>query len=159
LKETELRMIQLLGSPGATWIDVEFLKAANEQLVKCRRVLKYTYALGFYFDHAPPEAKTIASTSKTQSSAASPGRSESVAASAGNTGHDAAETTTLARERFEHHQEMLERFTESLSESSEKPEGQMNREDIVNQTRVVDKFVTNLLKYVNETPIMQFGRS
>ena len=96
-------------SDTAKWSDVEFLKVANEQLVECRRVLKYTYVFAYYMD----------------------GRSQK-------------------RDRFEHHQEMLERFTENLSELSEKPIEEMNRTDVVNQTRVVDRFVKNILKYVED---------
>ena len=91
-----------------TWTDVEFLKTANEQLVECRRVLKYTYAFSFYL------------------------------------------TDEQKRSRFEYHQEMLERFTENLSELSEKPLEQMNRTEVVNQTRVVDKFMKAVLKYVDD---------
>lgn len=111
LKATEQRMVQLQESSDDTrWSDVEFLKAANEQLVECRRVLKYTYVYGFYMD-----------------------------------GQE-----SMQRERFEHHQEMLERFTENLSELSEKPLEKMDRTDVVNQTRVVDRFMTNILKYVED---------
>jgi ariadne-1 len=112
LKETEQRMVQLQeSSDDARWSDVEFLKAANEQLVECRRVLKYTYVFAYYMDS--PEQK-------------------------------------MQRERFEHHQEMLERFTESLSELSEKPLAEMDRTGVVNQTRVVDRFMKNILKYVED---------
>ena len=34
----------------SSWIDVEFLKQANEQIIECRRVLKYTYVLGFFLE-------------------------------------------------------------------------------------------------------------
>jgi len=111
LKETESRMVQLQESSGdAKWSDVEFLKTANEQLVECRRVLKYTYVFAYYLD--PRQS--------------------------------------MQRERFEHHQEMLERFTENLSELSEKPLSEMDRTDVVNQTRVVDRFMKNILKYVDD---------
>lgn len=110
LKETEARMIVLQESSESKWADVEFLKAANEQLVECRRVLKYTYVFAYYLD---------------------------------------AELT-MQRVRFEHHQEMLERFTENLSELSEKPLAEMDRTDVVNQTRVVDRFMKNILKYVED---------
>lgn len=111
LKETEARMVLLQESTeDAKWSDVEFLKTANEQLVECRRVLKYTYVFAYYMN---PSA-------------------------------------TMQKERFEHHQEMLERFTENLSELSEKPLDQMDRTDVVNQTRVVDRFMKNILKYVEE---------
>ncbi|GKY92245.1 hypothetical protein MPSEU_000195700 [Mayamaea pseudoterrestris] len=111
LKETEQKMVQLQeSSEDATWSDVEFLRTANELLVECRRVLKYTYVFGYYFD----------------------------------TG------ITMQRDRFEHHQEMLERFTENLSELSEKPIAKMDRKDVVNQTRVVERFMKNILKYVED---------
>lgn len=111
LKETEARMILLQeSSENVKWSDVEFLKAANEQLVECRRVLKYTYAFAYYMNP----------------------------------------TALMQKERFEHHQEMLERFTEDLSELSEKPLDQMDRTAVVNQTRVVDRFMKNILTYVEE---------
>ena len=113
LKETEARMILLQeSSDGAKWTDVEFLKTANEQLVECRRVLKFTYVFAFYMDPSP--------------------------------------AASMQRDRFEHHQEMLERFTEHLSELSEKPLPEMNRTEVVNQTRVVDRFMKNILKYVED---------
>lgn len=111
LKETESRMVLLQeSSNSAKWTDVEFLKTANEQLVECRKVLKYTYVYAYYLN--PDE--------------------------------------TMQKERFEHHQEMLEKFTENLSEQSEKTLDKMDRTDVVNQTRVVDRFMKNILKYVEE---------
>ena len=78
LKETEARMVLLQeSSDDARWSDVEFLKTANEQLVECRRVLKYTYVYAYYLT--------------------------------------AVDNQAMRKERFEHHQEMLERFTENLS--------------------------------------------
>mmetsp|Transcript_10859 Transcript_10859/g.15207 ORF Transcript_10859/g.15207 Transcript_10859/m.15207 type:complete len:523 (-) Transcript_10859:58-1626(-) len=112
LRETETRMVLLQeSSDNAKWSDVEFLKTANEQLVECRRVLKYTYTFAYYLTD---EAKA------------------------------------MQKERFEHHQEMLEKFTENLSELSEKPLAEMDRTDVVNQTRVVDRFMKNILKYVED---------
>ena len=94
VKGTEARMILLQEQNSDTvWTDVEFLKAANRQLVECRRVLKYSYAFAYYLQDG--DKKT----------------------------------------RFEYHQEMLERFTENLSELSEKPIQDMNRAEVVNQVR------------------------
>ncbi len=108
LKETEARMVLLQEQNTDTvWTDVEFLKTANEQLVECRKVLKYTYCYGYYLQDAEK------------------------------------------RQRFEYHQEMLERFTENLSELSERPLREMNRTEVVNQTRVVDRFLKNILEYVD----------
>jgi ariadne-1 len=46
---TEARMVELQASHGeSSWIDVQFLNAATEQLIECRRVLKYTYVFGYY---------------------------------------------------------------------------------------------------------------
>ena len=112
VKKTEERMIELQEQNSETaWTDVEFLKAANEQLVECRRVLKYTYAHAFYLQEGDN------------------------------------------REMFEYHQEMLERFTENLSELSEKPLQEINRTEVVNQTRVVGKFMDKLLQYVESGDI------
>mmetsp|Transcript_29292 Transcript_29292/g.79286 ORF Transcript_29292/g.79286 Transcript_29292/m.79286 type:complete len:514 (+) Transcript_29292:367-1908(+) len=111
LKETESRMVLLQeASDNVKWTDVEFLKTANEQLVECRKVLKYTYVYAYYMD---PNDK-------------------------------------MQKDRFEHHQEMLEKFTENLSEQSEKPLDKMDRTDVVNQTLVVSRFMKNILKYVEE---------
>jgi len=110
LKETEERMVALQErNNDITWTDVEFLKTANEQLVECRRVLKYTYAYAYYLVDKDN-----------------------------------------VKERFENHQAMLEKFTENLSELSEKPLHEMNRSEVVNQTRVVDRFMKNILQYVED---------
>ena len=96
LKETEARMVLLQeANDDAKWSDVEFLKTANEQLVECRRILKYTYVFAYCWSGGPQ--------------------------------------SMMQKERFEHHQEMLERFTENLSELSEKPLAEMSRTDVVNQ--------------------------
>mmetsp|Transcript_16792 Transcript_16792/g.26193 ORF Transcript_16792/g.26193 Transcript_16792/m.26193 type:complete len:577 (+) Transcript_16792:125-1855(+) len=118
LQDTEAKMVLLQeASDNSTWIDVQFLKTATEQLIECRRVLKYTYTFAYYM-HSPA-----------------------------NTNNPNMESQ---KERFEHHQEMLERFTENLSELSEKPLSDMDRTDVINQTRVVDRFMKNVLKYVDE---------
>jgi ariadne-1 len=110
LKETEAKMVLLQeSSDNSLWADVEFLKNASEQLIECRRVLKYTYTFAYYMTDG-----------------------------------------TKKKERFEHHQEMLEKFTESLSEQTELPISEMNRTDVINQTRVVDKFMKNILSYVED---------
>ena len=48
LDATERRMVDLQESTNGSWIDVQFLKAANEMVIDCRRVLKYTYVFGYY---------------------------------------------------------------------------------------------------------------
>lgn len=94
LKATEERLDSApKTTKDAKWSDVEYLKAANVQLVECRRVLKFTYVFGYYMTN----------------------------------------TQAMQRERFEHHQEMLEKFTEKLSELSEKPVDEVDRVSVVNQ--------------------------
>ena len=97
LRETEAKMalLQNKRSQRMTWIDVEFLKAANEQLVECRRVLKYSYTFAYYLSEDKEKE--------------------------------------MQKQRFEYHQEMLERFTEKLSEMSEKSLVSMDRTEVVNQ--------------------------
>ena len=60
---------------------------------------------------------------------------------------------TKKKERFEHHQEMLEKITESLSKAIKLPfrpfrELIAAKNDINNLTRVVNRYVRNLLSYV-----------
>lgn len=45
---TQKRMEELQATSSTSWADVTFLEQATEALLECRRVLKYTYALGFY---------------------------------------------------------------------------------------------------------------
>lgn len=148
LKETEHRMVQLQeSSDAARWSDVEFLKTANEQLVECRRVLKYTYVFAFYMMDGNTTTATTAATSTAS------GTNKTKAASSNNNQNNKNNQDpqlTMQQERFEYHQEMLERFTENLSELSEKPLAEMDRTDVVNQTRVVDRFMKNVLKYVED---------
>eukprot|EP00594_Rhizosolenia_setigera_P014635 CAMPEP_0178956058 /NCGR_PEP_ID=MMETSP0789-20121207/9993_1 /TAXON_ID=3005 /ORGANISM="Rhizosolenia setigera, Strain CCMP 1694" /LENGTH=542 /DNA_ID=CAMNT_0020637845 /DNA_START=103 /DNA_END=1731 /DNA_ORIENTATION=- len=109
LQETEAKMEKYQESrEDTTWSDVEFLKTAVDQLVECRRVLKYTYAFAFYLVDGKGK-----------------------------------------KDKFEHHQEMLERFTEDLSELSEKPMQEIDRTDVVNRTRVVKMYIKNILEYVD----------
>jgi ariadne-1 len=157
LKATELRMIQLQESSNGSnlrWSDVEFLKAANEQLVECRRVLKYTYVFSYYMDypHNPSTAQPTTTSSSSAKSKNSTSKQQPVLETTSNImiHGNAITTNALQRERFEYHQEMLERFTENLSELSEKPIHEMDRTDVVNQTRVVDLFMKNILKYVED---------
>ena len=48
LESTEKRMVELQESTHGSWIDVQFLKTANEMVIDCRRVLKNTYVFGYY---------------------------------------------------------------------------------------------------------------
>jgi ariadne-1 len=45
---TQKRMEELQAASATSWADVTFLEAATEALLECRRVLKYTYVMGFY---------------------------------------------------------------------------------------------------------------
>eukprot|EP00635_Sarcinochrysidales_sp_CCMP3193_P011834 CAMPEP_0118905578 /NCGR_PEP_ID=MMETSP1166-20130328/9514_1 /TAXON_ID=1104430 /ORGANISM="Chrysoreinhardia sp, Strain CCMP3193" /LENGTH=655 /DNA_ID=CAMNT_0006844849 /DNA_START=310 /DNA_END=2277 /DNA_ORIENTATION=+ len=50
LAATEKRMVELQESTNGSWIDVQFLKTANEMVIDCRRTLKSTYIFGYYLD-------------------------------------------------------------------------------------------------------------
>jgi len=41
-------MLELQEEKSSRWIDVQFLEVATEQLIECRRTLKYTYVYAFY---------------------------------------------------------------------------------------------------------------
>ena len=119
---TEKRMGELQESTGSSsWIDVQFLKTANESVIECRRTLKYTYVFGFYLT----SPKSLVN-------------------------EDAAKH----RDLFENMQEDLERYTELVSELTEMPIEKMvlqdNKESIINNTRVVEKFLANLIQGCDE---------
>lgn len=50
LEATEKRMVELQESTHGSWIDVQFLKNANEMVIDCRRALKSTYVFGYYLE-------------------------------------------------------------------------------------------------------------
>jgi ariadne-1 len=52
---TERRMGEMQEAQKSPMLDVECLRAANEQIIECRRVLKYTYVLGFFLEDGTPE--------------------------------------------------------------------------------------------------------
>ncbi len=60
------------------------------------------------------------------------------------------QSQVLQRERFEYHQEKLEAFTEGLSELMEKPVEEIDRTEAVNKIGVVETYMKNILKYVDE---------
>lgn len=122
LLQTEKRMGELQESTGsASWIDVQFLKTANEMVIECRRALKFTYVFGYYLT--------------------SPG----VMGSGEGNKH---------RDLFENMQEDLERYTELVSELTEMSTDKLcqpeNKESVINNTRVVEKFLVNLLSGCEE---------
>jgi len=118
LQTTERRMVELQESTGgSSWIDVQYLKTANEMVIECRRTLKYTYTFGYYL--TSPRAKE-------------------------------REDRGKHRELFENMQEDLERYTEVLSELTEQPVDRMDKESIINNTRVTESFLKNLLAGCDE---------
>ncbi len=159
LLETEKRMVQLQESKfNSTWTDVEFLKTANEQLVECRRVLKFTYTFAYYLTMPPKEALSSNDSGNGNEEKEKPKKSRAKKDKhnnkqehdESNAGEDAPKEQNMQKVRFEHHQEMLERFTENLSELVEKPLAEIDRVMVVNQTRVVDRFMKNMLQYVED---------
>jgi ariadne-1 len=40
------KMVQLQESEKSAWINVQYLRQAVDQVIECRRVLKFTYVLG-----------------------------------------------------------------------------------------------------------------
>lgn len=107
-------------------------------------MLKYTYCFAYYM----PERAAV-----TSLPIGGGGGSRQTVNSMVRNGTGIDEEVNMAKmqkEQFEYHQEMLERFTENLSELVEKPLKEINRESVVNQTRVVNNFMKNILKYVED---------
>lgn len=151
LLETEKRMVQLQESKlNSTWTDVEFLKNANEQLVECRRVLKFTYTFAYYLTMPPKESKDKDEKVKPKKMGKATKKDKKNENEDVTTAENPPKEQNMQKVRFEHHQEMLERFTENLSELVEKNLPDIDRVMVVNQTRVVDRFMKNMLQYVED---------
>ena len=152
LADTEKKMVALQERrDNSTWTDVEFLKSANEQLVECRRVLKFTYAFGYYLTTPPKTVAPVEAVAKDEDSKKSKKKSKEDKQEEEKDEEPKPKTQQeLQKERFEYHQEMLERFTENLSELVEKPLDDIDREAVVNQTIVVNRFMKGMIKYVED---------
>jgi ariadne-1 len=56
MRNTEKRM-QEMQDAGHDWSEVQYLKVAMQQIIACRRVLKYTYVLGFFLKDSTEKEK------------------------------------------------------------------------------------------------------
>jgi len=140
LQDTGKKMMALQEcKDNATWADVEFLKTANEQLVECRRVLKFTYVFAYYMT-TPPKKKV--EKDKSSNKKGDTLKEEQLTAE--------EQKKNRQKEVFETHQGMLEEFTEGLSDIVEKPLKDIDRTGVVNKTRVVKKYIENILGYVED---------
>ncbi len=106
---------------GSSWIDVQFLKTANEMVIECRRTLKFTYVFGYYLTAPRP-----------------------LASDESNKHRDLFENM---QEDLERYTELLSELTEFPIEKMCQPEV---KESIINNTRVVEKFQKNLLEGCDE---------
>jgi ariadne-1 len=109
-KDAEKRMVEIQEAGRSAWIEVQFLRQAVEQVICCRRVLKYTYVHGYFL-----------------------------------------QDTTQEKRLFEHHQEMLEKHTETLHHYTELPLDAIDRTQVVNLTRIAGKFMDSLLESLKGT--------
>eukprot|EP00478_Filoreta_tenera_P000195 GABV01000195.1.p1 GENE.GABV01000195.1~~GABV01000195.1.p1 ORF type:complete len:408 (+),score=147.75 GABV01000195.1:422-1645(+) len=107
LTAAEDRAKKLQDLKGVGFNDVQFVNKAVETIIECRRLLKWTYVVGYYLK---------------------PGKEKNL---------------------FEMLQEDLEKHTEHLHELSEKPLEELMenamRTDIINYTRVTERFRENLM--------------
>uniref|UniRef100_A0A7S2IJU9 RBR-type E3 ubiquitin transferase n=1 Tax=Helicotheca tamesis TaxID=374047 RepID=A0A7S2IJU9_9STRA len=97
----------------------QFLKNAHDQLVECRRILKYTYAFAYL--------------------------------NMNNTSSPSSSSNEVEKRTFEYHQGMLERFTENLSELCEAKLEEIDSQEVINLTRVLQDFAENVLTHVEES--------
>lgn len=104
-KEISIKMDQFR---EATSQNPDFLLEAVDLLIECRRILKYTYAYGFYLPDGP------------------------------------------TKNFFEWSQANAEGITERLTESLNAPVGQINPEDLKNFIRVTKKYISNLVKGIED---------
>jgi ariadne-1 len=47
-RKTEKKMEEMQISSDLTWIEVQFMKKAVDEVEKCRMTLKWTYAMAYY---------------------------------------------------------------------------------------------------------------
>jgi len=103
-------MDKLQALSGSGLQGVQFLLAAVNSVIECRRLLQWSYALGYYLK-------------------------------------DGSDVKSL----FELHQQRLETFTEQLSQMTEQKLEQLMgaqiRSDIINLTRVVEKYRQNIVEF------------
>ena len=50
--KTEKKMEEMQLSTSLTWIEVQFMKKAVDEVEKCRTTLKWTYAMAYYLEKA-----------------------------------------------------------------------------------------------------------
>ena len=96
----------------------ESILKANKQLVECRRTLKHTYIFAYFHLSAPMLV-----------------------------GHE-QRLAKIRCDQFEFQQEMLEKFTEELSDLVEKPLTEIDKLQLVNKTEGVKKFLTSIVSNV-----------
>jgi ariadne-1 len=48
--KTEKKMEEMQITSNLTWIEVQFAKKAVDEVIKCRKTLKWTYAMAFYLE-------------------------------------------------------------------------------------------------------------
>merc|ERR1712170_286703 len=109
------------------------------------------YAFGYYLTTPPKTVAPVEAVAKEEDSKKSKKKSKEDKQEEEKDEEPKPKTQQeLQKERFEYHQEMLERFTENLSELVEKPLYDIDREAVVNQTIVVNRFMTGMIKYVED---------
>jgi ariadne-1 len=113
-------------SPKKKEVDARLLpllKDANQRLVECRRVLKFSYVFAYY--HFLPT------------------RSDTTAAAT-----IMSDELKRQKECYEQHQGILEGLTEGLSKLTESSHDTMCLQDVANRTRVIGQFIKNVLEFV-----------
>jgi hypothetical protein len=105
-------------------VNVPLLIEANQQIVRCRQVLKASYVFAFY--HFSPDNNKE------------------------NEDSFMSIMDKIQKECFEQHQGILEGMTEELSKVTEMPRDKMDRQDVVNRSRAIGQFIKNVLEYVGE---------
>eukprot|EP00180_Rhodochaete_pulchella_P003157 Plantae.Rhodophyta-Rhodochaete_pulchella.ctg51978.p2 GENE.Plantae.Rhodophyta-Rhodochaete_pulchella.ctg51978~~Plantae.Rhodophyta-Rhodochaete_pulchella.ctg51978.p2 ORF type:complete len:116 (-),score=25.77 Plantae.Rhodophyta-Rhodochaete_pulchella.ctg51978:413-760(-) len=53
MAQAQDKMRELHGSSNATWVELQFIEDATRRLLKCRHVLKWSYAHAFYLEDTP----------------------------------------------------------------------------------------------------------
>lgn len=132
---------QISGMKSAT--DTDFFVEANQLLVASRRVLKNSYC--YVYDKIKQAEKAEVRVAATQSK---PGDEQRTIYSCNDGDSDKEADARLQLDLFQNHQEQLERFTEQLSEVTERAFTRVHRQRVLELMEIVSRLMETVIGFV-----------
>jgi ariadne-1 len=141
---------QMIFYSNVRWTDVELLKRVNQQLIECRRVLKYTYVIANNMTFPLDVISTGTQPTQPFTSRSNVSTQQPQLPNTTNDNDTLTVINSMNQTQFQHLQETLERFTKDLSALAETPIHELNRIKTIDQSLVVDLAMQILLNYVDD---------